>query len=158
MLNGSMNEYLVSTKSYYNYPCSHRQWRHPGHCAYIHGYSRSFHFWFRCHQLDEYGFVVDFGGLKAVKALLDEWYDHTLLINRDDPLLDTFQNLHAQGACNLKVVDNCSMEGTAQFLYQQINAIVQSSTQGRAWCFKVEVRENDKNSAIYERDEPPIAS
>lgn len=138
-----------STKSYYNYPCSHRQWRHEGHCAYIHGYSRSFHFTFASESLDAHGFVMDFGGLKPVKALLDEWFDHTLLLNADDPLMSEFQALEAKGACKLKVLPNCGMEGTAAFLYEAVNRILEDSTAGRVQCLSVEVRENDKNSAIY---------
>ena len=138
-----------STKSYYNYPCSHRQWRHTGHCAYIHGYSRSFHFTFASDTLDVHGFVMDFGDLKPVKALLDDWFDHTLLLNEDDPLIDSFRHLEAQGACRLKLLPNCGMEGTAAFLYEKVNEILKTSTQGRMQCITVEVRENDKNSALY---------
>ena len=34
-------EYFTSTKSYYNFPCAHRQYRHDGNCHLIHGYSLS---------------------------------------------------------------------------------------------------------------------
>ena len=138
-----------STKSYYNYPCSHRQWRHEGHCAYVHGYSRSFHFVFASDSLDQHGFVMDFGGLKPVKALLDDWFDHTLLLNADDPLLLEFKALEAKGACRLKILPNCGMEGTALFLFEAVNQILKETTDGRVQCLEVEVRENDKNSAIY---------
>jgi 6-pyruvoyltetrahydropterin/6-carboxytetrahydropterin synthase len=148
--------YYTSTKSYDNYPCCHRQWRHPGHCAFVHGYSRSFHFEFQCTALDSYGFVMDFGDLKAVKALLDDWFDHTLLLNADDPLLPQFEALASQGACKLKVLPNCGMEGTARFLFDAVNQIVQGQTDGRAWCSRVEVRENNKNSAIYSGPVPPL--
>lgn len=144
-----LNSYS-STKSFYNYPCAHRQWRHEGHCALVHGYSRSFHFWFQCHNLDPHGFVVDFGGLKKFKVFLDDWYDHTLLLNEDDPLLPQFRELEKQGACRIKTGKNIGMEGTANFLYQVINQLLEEQTGGRAWCFKVEVRENDKNSAVFE--------
>src|SRR5271156_3560877 len=80
-----------STKTYSNYPCSHRQWRHEGHCAHIHGYSRSFHFEFACNELDGCGFVVDYGGLKELKLHLDNLFDHTLLLNKDDPLMEKFE-------------------------------------------------------------------
>ena len=52
-------QYFESTKSYYNYPCAHRQFRHNGNCAKIHGYSRSFHFKFAAKTLTKEGFVVD---------------------------------------------------------------------------------------------------
>jgi 6-pyruvoyltetrahydropterin/6-carboxytetrahydropterin synthase len=41
------------------------------------------------------------------------------------------------------------MEGTAEYVYQQMNLIVQKLTNKRAWITLVEVRENEKNSAKY---------
>jgi len=139
-----------STKSFWNYPCSHRQWKHPGQCAYIHGYSRSFHFTFGAHTLTDTHFVVDFGSLKAFKAKLDDWFDHTLLINENDPMLPEFRELEVKGAAKLTVLPNVGMEGTAHFLWLQMNEFLFTATGGRAFCTKVEVRENDKNSGIFE--------
>lgn len=141
--------HYTSTKSYYNFPCAHRQWRHGGHCAYVHGYSRSFHFEFQCQELDANGFVMDFGGLKEIKAFLEEWFDHTLLLNEDDPLLEQFRALEEQGACKLKLLPHVGMEGTARFVYEQANQMIQTATGGRVWITQVEVRENDKNSARF---------
>lgn len=138
-----------STKSFLNYPCSHRQWRHSGHCAFVHGYSRSFHFVFEARALTETGFVVDFGGLKPFKVMLDELFDHTLLLNQDDPLLEYFRELERLGACKLTVLPNVGMEGTARHLFTQMNEYLLKETRGRAWCVSVEVRENEKNSAFY---------
>ena len=39
-------ECFTSTKSFWNFPCAHRQYKHDGNCHLIHGYSRSFHFVF----------------------------------------------------------------------------------------------------------------
>ena len=55
------------SKSYEDFPCSHRQWRHEGHCRFVHGYSRSFTFWFTAKKLDLNGFVVDFSGKYHLK-------------------------------------------------------------------------------------------
>ena len=140
---------VQSTKSFWNYPCSHRQWRHGGHCSFIHGYSRSFHFVFESQSLDKCGFVVDFGGLRKFRAMLDNWFDHTLLVNPDDPLLNDFLALEKKGACKLTVLPNVSMEGTAEFLWNEMNKFLKLETQGRAQCVQVEVKENDKNSAIF---------
>ncbi|MEC8096919.1 MAG: 6-carboxytetrahydropterin synthase, partial [Cyanobacteriota bacterium] len=27
------------SKAFSGYPCCHRQWRHDGHCRFVHGYS-----------------------------------------------------------------------------------------------------------------------
>ena len=75
------------SKSFEDFPCSHRQWRHEGHCRFVHGYSRSFTFWFVAKELDINGFVVDFSRLKPLEKRLKEQFDHTFLVNKDDPLL-----------------------------------------------------------------------
>ena len=90
------------SKSYEDFPCSHRQWRHEGHCRFVHGYSRSFTFWFTAKKLDLNGFVVDFSSLKPLENRLKEQFDHTFLINKDDPLLNYWEKLHDLDA-NLSV-------------------------------------------------------
>ena len=54
-------------KHFEGYPCSHRQWKHLGHCRFVHGYSRSFTFWFAAQALDDLGFVVDFSSLQPLE-------------------------------------------------------------------------------------------
>jgi len=41
------------------------------------------------------------------------------------------------------------MEGTAEFVYHQVNEMIQKQTDGRVSIIKVEVKENEKNSAMY---------
>lgn len=140
----------TSVKTFRNLPCSHRQWRHDGHCAFLHGYSRSYTFRFAATTLDDNHFVVDFGKLKALKAWLECWFDHTCLINADDPELELFRRLHAKRIVDLRVLPNVSMEGSARFVWSFADSLVREATGGRAWCFAVEARENDKNAAIWE--------
>jgi len=144
-----MTASFTSTKTYRNLPCAHRQWRHEGHCAWIHGYSRSFTFVFAADALDENHFVMDFGGLKKVKTWLEHMFDHTLLICADDPHLQTFEGLHDHGLCSLRVLPNVSMEATAKYVYEHVQPLIHKATGGRVWIQSVECRENDKNSAIY---------
>ena len=145
-----MKEKFTSSKTYRNLPCAHRQWRHKGHCAYIHGYSRQYTFYFEANEMDEHGWVVGFGDLKNLKRYLIEMYDHTMIIAEDDPELETFQELHKNRLCDLRIVPEVSLEGSARTALQKANDILLKMTKGRARCFKVEARENDKNSAIYE--------
>ena len=65
----------TSTKTYSDYPCAHRQYKHKGNCALVHGYSRSFTFLFGAKERDQCGFVVDFGDLKWLKSHLDHLFD-----------------------------------------------------------------------------------
>ena len=109
------------SKCYDDFPCSHRQWRHEGHCSFVHGYSRSFTFWFTAKELDENSFVVDFSSLKALEKKLKQQFDHTFLINEDDPLLDYWENLHSLKALDLRIMDNVGMEFTSELIWRWAN-------------------------------------
>ena len=139
-----------STKRFTGFPCTHRQWRAGSHCRFVHGYSREFYFEFAASELTKEGWVVDFGGLKELKQWLDQVFDHTFLIAQDDPELETFKALDQRGAIQLRVLPNPGMEGSAEYVYHEATKILESLYGKRAWITKVEVRENDKNSAIFE--------
>jgi 6-pyruvoyltetrahydropterin/6-carboxytetrahydropterin synthase len=95
------------------------------------------------------GFVMDFGGLKHVKAWLEDQFDHTLLLDASDPLLPQFQSLQEQGACKLTIFEDVGMEGTAHYVARYVSDWVLEEMQGRVFLVSVECRENDKNSAYY---------
>lgn len=139
----------VSTKSFYEYPCCHRQPKHDGHCKFLHGYSRSFHMWFSSSGLDDNGFVMDFSGMSDIKSFLSYYFDHTTLINEDDPELDFFKLMNEKGLILLRVLPNVSMESTAEFVLSKVNELIKYKNP-HVLCFKVEVKENKKNSGIYE--------
>ncbi|MBY0414204.1 MAG: 6-carboxytetrahydropterin synthase [Bdellovibrionales bacterium] len=142
----------ISTKKFTGYPCTHRQWRDTGHCRFVHGYSREFMFWFKASSLDDKGWVMDFGGFKEFKVFLEDYFDHTFLANADDPELPLFQEMDKKGIVKLRVLPSVGMEGTSKFLFEKMNEYLDKKTQGRVYCFRVETKENEKNSGIYEAD------
>ena len=73
-------------KIYTDIPWAHRQHRHDGHCAFIHGHNWSIAITFGATTLDENGFVVDFGKLKFLERWIDEHLDHACVFNADDPM------------------------------------------------------------------------
>lgn len=74
--------------------CAFRQWRATSHCSFLHGYSLSFEFIFESEELDDKGWVIDFGGLKELKEDLVNNFDHKLLVAGDDPELNKFLQMH----------------------------------------------------------------
>ena len=144
-----MSTSFVSTKNFRGYPCTHRQWKAKSHCRFIHGYSREFSFEFACSHLSREMWVVDFGGLGQVKKWLDRMFDHTFLVAQDDPERELFEEMDRRGIIQLRLMENTSMEGTAKFVYREVDRMIRKLTEGRAWVAKVEVRENEKNSAIF---------
>ena len=139
-----------STKKFIGFPCTHRQWMAESHCKFVHGYSRDFHFEFKATELTAEMWVMDFGGLKEVKTWLEHWFDHTFLVAENDPHLNEFQKLDAIGVIQLRVLPNPGMEGTALFVFEHVNNIVKKLTNNRVYVNRVEVFENEKNSAIFE--------
>ncbi len=148
-MSNPISQYSCS-KRFEGYPCCHRQWKHSGHCRFVHGYSRSFTFWFRAKDLDEHGFVVDFSSLHSLQEKLKEQFDHTFLVNIDDPLLPQWKSLHELNALDLRIMDNVGMEFTAKLVWEWANSILYSRDKGRACCIRAEAKENDFNSASFE--------
>ena len=146
-----------SKKTFKGLSCAHRRWRHSGHCAHVHGYDRSVTIWFGAHERDENGFIMDFGALKPIRAWLEDHFDHTLLIDDDDPLASQFEDLDRLGACKLVRFDDVGMEGSARFIFRYVDPWIEAHTNGRVYVHSVEVAENEKNSAIYFREPPLIA-
>lgn len=138
-----------STKRFSGFPCTHRQWRASSHCRFVHGYSREFYFEFEASELTPEGWVVDFGGLKELKAWLNHMFDHTFLVAQDDPELATFEELHKRGAIQLRVLPNPGMEGTCEFVYNEASKILKKLYGDRAWISFVEVKENENNSGQF---------
>lgn len=149
----------VSTKRYPDLgPVAYRQWRADSHCNQIHGYSLSFYFEFEADTLDARNWVMDFGGLRPLKDLLEEWFDHTLLVAQDDPEIETFRELGRKKMAQIREVEKTGCEGIADFLYNYINEIfLKDYGEGdRIWCRKIEVREHANNSAFVEGSRPEV--
>ena len=142
---------FISTKTYNQIgPVAYRQWRADSHCNLIHGYALSFHLEFECATLDARNWCMDFGGLKPLKGLLEDWFDHTLLVAQDDPMREHLLNLGKLKLAKITEVEKTGCEGIADFLYEYINTIFLKDygEKDRVWCSKVEVRETDANMAM----------
>lgn len=138
------------TKLFDDLPCCHRAWAHPGRCALLHGYERSFSVEFACDELEPgTGFVVDFGDLKAVRRVLEDQFDHTTVIAESDPELPLFRELHERRIIDLRVMAHPGMEGAAQWVFAAADAVVRRRTDGRVRVVAVEARESRKNAVVY---------
>ncbi|WP_225145649.1 MULTISPECIES: 6-carboxytetrahydropterin synthase [unclassified Bradyrhizobium] len=90
----------LSTKTYGHetgLSATFRQWRALSHCRLLHGYSLSFRFEFEADTLDDKNWVVDFGGLKELKAILEHTFDHKTVVAADNPELEWFQEAARRG-------------------------------------------------------------
>jgi 6-pyruvoyltetrahydropterin/6-carboxytetrahydropterin synthase len=77
-------------------------------------------------------------------------WDHTTLIQKDDPYADIFQGLEQMGLCKLHLLDKMGAESCAKMVFEKFNEVLAKTDAGRCKCIKVECFENDNNSSIYE--------
>ena len=149
-----------STKLFDGFSCCFRQWKaETTHCRFLHGYGISFRVTFEG-NLDHRNWVWDFGGMKRAKtqidgmspkAWMDYMFDHTVIVAKDDPKLETFQAMEVMGIIQLRVVEATGAEKFAEFIYNKLNEFVHKETQGRVRIAQVEFMEHGKNTAIYKQ-------
>jgi len=106
-------------------------------------------------DLDVRNWAADYGGLKELKKILEDQFDHTLLVARDDPEFETFKLLESKKLAKLTVLPRLGCEGLADMLYKYVNGVYIPEMWGlgehnRLWCYRVEVRETQANMAFRE--------
>jgi 6-pyruvoyltetrahydropterin/6-carboxytetrahydropterin synthase len=142
-----------STKTYgheVGLSCAFRQWRAASHCRRIHGYALAIRLEFEADELDERNWVVDFGSLKSFKRWLEDTFDHTLLVARDDPERGLLLTLGTLGVAHVVLVERVGCEAFAQLIYEAAERwLLENDYSPRVRMASVEVREHGANSAIY---------
>lgn len=133
--------------------CCFRQWKAESHCSLLHGYAIGVKITFANPMLDERHWVMDFGGLQAVKDFLKNVFDHKLLVAKDDPLLEVFKSLATDhNAAQVVILDAVGCEAFAFLIHTKVSDMLRG---GSTKVESVEVMEHGANSAIYA---PPIQS
>lgn len=94
---------------------------------------------------------VDFGGLKPIKEWLEDLFDHTLLINEDDPKLVCFLEMEKRGICLLQIMPKVGVEDSAKFIFEFVDQWVRKVTSNLVSLYSVECRENEKIGPIHQK-------
>jgi len=151
-----------STKLFDNYSVAIRQHKAShSHCQLLHGYSLEFKVTFESieedveKQLDEMNWIMDYGGFKSqptgngLKDWMNDMWDHTTLIEKDDPYIDLFRDMHLGGVCKLIEMDKIGAESAARMVFEKMNDVMSKTGGGRLKVVKVECWEAKRNSSIY---------
>lgn len=132
-----------------------RQWRAESHCRLLHGYALAVKFEFEAADLDVRNWVVDFGSLKSLKGMLEDTFDHTLLVAYDDPMKPLLMQLSAARVARVVEVDATGCEAFAKLIYECTELWLKVNGYApRCRVRSVEVREHGANSAIFIGDVP----
>ena len=136
---------ITCTKTYRDIPLSHRQPFHevegaPG----LHGHSWAITLTFEAKEMDDNGFVIDFGDLHFLKDWIDENLDHSTALKENDPMLNECEKLENQGLLKKYLVESASCEGIAQFLYHTFQPMIEQKTNGRVRIQSLHLEEDSK--------------
>ena len=140
---------LTCSKIYRDIPLGHRQPNHPGHCSLIHGHNWEIKLTFAADEVDENGFIVDFGELHYIKDWIDENLDHACAFSATDPHRSKLEELEEMKLVRPLFIENASCEGLAKHLFEIFNPMVSENTGGRARIVSIDLLEDSKNSAFY---------
>lgn len=132
-----------------------RQWRSThSHCQYIHGYNLTADITFEAQELDDKGWVADFGGLKDLKKTLEHTFDHKLVVAADDPQIDLLKLLDESGVAQVVVLQGgVGCERFAEYVLKTADTFIDEATEGRVRVKSVQINEHDKNFATAHRIE-----
>ena len=143
-----------SSKRFGPITTGHRQWRDKGHCSYVHGYGRYVRLTFEATELDERGWVMDFGDLRGVKKWIEDEWDHRTLIAADDPVIPELKALEKVGGINLNILPEGYLPGieeSCRYLYDNLNPMIQQKTNNRVELTRIEIWETERNQGEYVR-------
>lgn len=146
-----MKEY-GSFKEFDNFSVAIRQHKAKhSHCQLLHGYALKFKVWFTADKLDEMNWIVDFGifSRNGLRDWLNSLFDHTLLIEQDDPFKDFFLDMESFKLCKVVVLEKIGAESVAKLVFDKFTSVFQNTEGGRVKVLRVECWENDKNSGSY---------
>jgi len=132
------------------FDAAHRLLRYKGKCRNIHGHSYVAVARIRSTELERRspGFVMDFGVLKRIFGdWIDEHWDHTLILNESDPLLDLVQE---QECKVFGMKGDPTAERMAKHLYKLVCSFLDHRT--KIDVVSVTIWETETSSATYRSD------
>jgi 6-pyruvoyltetrahydropterin/6-carboxytetrahydropterin synthase len=85
-----------------------------------------------------------------MKTILEDTFDHTLVVAEDDPEIGILKELHRRGIARVVVLPNAGCEKFAEYIYDVCGQWLHDAGFGpRCRLVSVEVSEHGANSAIF---------
>lgn len=135
-----------------------RQHKASSHCKYVHGYALAFVITFEAEQLDERGWVVDFGDLGEIKDWLETTFDHVTLVATDDPHREAFVAMSTAGLMRVCIVPATGCEAFARMTFLRVSEWLRGRGHSpRVNVASVSVMEHGSNRATVVPDRVEIA-
>lgn len=136
-----------SSKLMDGYSTCYRNHLSTGQTQHLHGCDIKFRMYFEG-DLDYRNWVADFGWMKRSKQTVNGMnlkdyfsylFDHTCLIQNDDPFREIFEDMNSKGTIQLRLLDSTTKEGIEQFLSNIIQELISNETNGRVNLVKLKI-------------------
>lgn len=132
--------------------CAFRQWRAESHCRFLHGYALAVRLEFECDELDVRNWCVDYGSFKSLRGILEDNFDHKVIVAEDDPELPMFLQMETSNLCELITMERVGCEAFAEYIYEITEEWLRySGYHPRVRIVSVQVNEHGANAASYAR-------
>lgn len=139
---------MYSVTKVINFCYGHRLLDYEGKCRYLHGHNGKVEIELASETLDRRGMVRDFNEIKhTIQDWIDRKLDHTMLLNRRDPLLPLLQQ---RGEPVFVMEVNPTAETIAALIFTYATAQGFPVTAVRLW-------ETDSAAATYRRPDAAAA-
>jgi len=141
-----MYEVVIET----TFDAAHRLLNYDGPCQSLHGHLYRVNVSVESKVLNNNGFVIDFAVLKQdVTGWIKSWWDHSTLLNREDPLVEMLRSL----SCKVFVFDNDpTAEQMAEYLFDTIYGLIHMRDPNLTLGY-VRIDETPTSFAYYRRSE-----
>jgi 6-pyruvoyltetrahydropterin/6-carboxytetrahydropterin synthase len=142
------------TKEFY-FDAAHRLFEYIGKCSNIHGHRYEVVVCLSTISLDKFAISVDFGIIKSLfQGWLDEKWDHKLILNIHDPLVDCLESIVSSktiSGIELPYCMSCNptAESMAQYLATSIFPDILKRNGIEATISSVSVFETPTSSACF---------
>lgn len=123
----------------FTFDAAHRILDHFGKCANIHGHTYQVIFKLESSELNDMNVVVDYYNFKPLKAIIDNEFDHSLIISeKDDEMLKIAINLGTKYI----VLEDTTSEILAKHLFYRAKEFFKE-------VVSVEIKETEATGAVY---------
>ena len=136
----------------FEFSMGHALHNYEGKCHQLHGHNYQLEVTIESKELDESGFVMDFGDLRDIKRWIESEWDHNVLIAADDPLIPELKKLEEVGGIYLNILPDGyypGIEESCRYLYDMLNPMIKEKTNNRVEITRVEIWEHENNHAEY---------
>ena len=105
--------------------------KHPERCRFPHGHTRTVEIVVQGDELDDRGMLADFTALKLAVGEFVERFDHSMVVNSQEPLLPALRDLYPDGVI---VFENGepTTEAIARHIYEHVEEMLAAGCERTA--------------------------